>query len=92
MFEVYSAKHTQTNKQANKQTNKQTNTLRHSRLPHLVLPAARLPEVRDGGELGVDRLPIEPAVVEVLHRVLCYLLILELRGREEGVETQQRIL
>ena len=36
-------------------------------LARLVLPATRLLEVRDGGELGVDGLLVEPAVVEGLH-------------------------
>ena len=36
-------------------------------LPHLVLPAARLPKVRHRGELGVYRPAAEPAVVQVVH-------------------------
>ena len=47
-------------------------------LSHLVLAAAGLPEVGDGGELGVDRPSAEPAVVELLDRLLRVLLLSEL--------------
>ena len=45
-----------------------------SALSHLVLAAACLPEVCDGGELGIDGPPTEPTVVQFLHRALSVLL------------------
>lgn len=42
--------------------------------PHLILPAARLPEVSDRRQLSVHSLPIEPAVIEFGHCPLCILL------------------
>lgn len=47
--------------------------------PHLVLATASFPEVSDGGELGVNGLPVEPTVVEVHDRFLGVLLPAELR-------------
>ena len=43
-----------------------------------ILPATRLSEVRDWSELCVYRTPPEPAVVEVLDRLVRILLLLEL--------------
>ena len=57
-------------------------------LPHFILTTARFPEVRDRTEFRVDGLPIEPAIVETLHRLLCIILIAELsregRGEVQG--------
>lgn len=48
--------------------------------PRLILVTAGFSEVCDGGELGVDGLPVKPAVVQVQHGLLCILLLAELRG------------
>lgn len=50
-------------------------------VPHLILTAARLPEVGDRRQLGVHGLPVEPAVIEFGHSPLCILLPAELRGK-----------
>ena len=47
-------------------------------LPHLVLSAARLSEVRHGTQLGVDWSPAEPASVQVDDGLLGVGLVLEL--------------
>merc|ERR1740128_1006513 len=47
-------------------------------LPGLVLPAACLPEVSHRRQLGVNRSPAKPSVVEVVYPLLCVLLALEL--------------
>lgn len=47
-------------------------------LPHLVLTAAGLSEVSHRGELGMDGLPVEPAIVQVNHSLLCILFTAEL--------------
>lgn len=52
-----------------------------SPIPHLILPAARLPEVSDRRQLSVHSLPIEPAVIEFGHCPLCILLSPKLRGK-----------
>ena len=44
-----------------------------STTPATDLTAARLAEIRDGGELGVDGPPPEPAIVEVIARLQCVL-------------------
>ena len=46
-------------------------------LARLVLSATRLPEVRYGGEFGVDRLAVVPAVVEAVNGFLGVLLVLK---------------
>lgn len=46
--------------------------------PHLVLPAARLSEVSDRGQLRMHSLTVEPAVIEFSHSPLCILLPAEL--------------
>ncbi len=43
-----------------------------------VLTAAGLPEVGDWAELSIDGPPAEPAVVQLLHRLLRVLLAAEL--------------
>ena len=60
-----------------------------SALPHLVLPAAGLAKVRDGGELGVDGLPAEPTIVHALLALLRVLLLPELQGSSEGIEVKK---
>ncbi len=47
-------------------------------VPHFVLPAASLSEVSDWGELRVNGLAIEPAIVESQYSILCILLIAKL--------------
>lgn len=47
-------------------------------LSHFILAAASFPEVSDGGELCVDGLSIEPAVVKVHDCFLCILLTTKL--------------
>lgn len=39
--------------------------------PHFILTAAGFPEVSDGGKLCMDRLSIEPAIIEVHNCLLC---------------------
>lgn len=46
--------------------------------PHLILATAGLSEVCDGRELRVDRLPVEPSIVQVDYSLLSILLITEL--------------
>lgn len=45
---------------------------------HFILAAAGFPEVSDWGELCVDGLAIEPAVVQVHNGFLCILLVTKL--------------
>jgi len=52
--------------------------LSHDHLPHLVLSAAGFPEVSDRRQLWVDGAAVEPAVVQVVHRLLSVFLIAEL--------------
>ena len=60
------------------------------RLPELVLAAAGLPEVSDGGELGVDGAPVEPAVVEGVHCLLGVLFRVELHDTGPATATAAR--
>lgn len=53
-------------------------TLTRCHSPHLILAAARFPEVSDGGELCVDGLGVEPAIIQVHDGLLCILLTTEL--------------
>ena len=46
-------------------------------LRRFMLSTASLPEVRDGGQLRVDRLSIVPAIVEPVYCFLCVLLTLK---------------
>lgn len=57
-------------------------------LPHLVLAAAGFPEVGHGRQLGVDGLPVEPAVVQVDHGLLCVLLAAELKRGDRALTTR----
>lgn len=57
-------------------------------LPHLVLAAAGFPEVGHGRQLGVDGLPVEPAVVQVDHGLLCVLLAAELKRGDRALATR----
>lgn len=50
--------------------------------PHLVLATTSFPEVSDGGELCVNGLPVEPAVIEVHDCFLSILLSAELRDMQ----------
>lgn len=50
--------------------------------PHFILTAARFPEVRDGGELCVDGLAVEPTVVQVHDCFLSVLLTTELHNED----------
>lgn len=59
-------------------TNIKNPTIRYPDSPHLVLSTTGLPEVCDGGQLSLDRLPIEPAVVEAQHSILSVFLITKL--------------
>lgn len=60
-------------------------------LPHLVLTAAGLSEVSHRGELGMDGLPVEPAIVQVNHSLLCILFTAELKAKSAFSEKQQEI-
>lgn len=51
-------------------------------LPHFVLAAAGFSEVGHRGQLGVDGLPVEPAVVQVNHSLLRVFLAAELKRRD----------
>lgn len=56
-------------------------------LPHFILAAAGFPEVGHGRELGVDGLPVEPAVVQVDHGLLRVLLTAELKRGDRALAT-----
>jgi len=48
--------------------------------PHFILAAASFPEVGDGGELRVDGLGVEPAIIQVHDGFLCILFTTELHA------------
>lgn len=50
-------------------------------LPHLVLAAAGLSEVSDRRELGMDGLPVEPAIVQVDHGLFCIFFTAKLKAK-----------
>lgn len=60
---------------------------RRPHLPHFILAAAGFPEVGHGRELGVDGLPVEPAVVQVDHGLLRVLLAAELKRGDSALAT-----
>lgn len=53
--------------------------------PHFILAAAGFPEVSDWGELCVDGLAIEPAVVQVHNGFLCILLVTKLHPKDTHI-------
>lgn len=50
--------------------------------PHFILAAASFSEVSDGGELCVNGLAVEPAVVQVHDCFLCILLTAKLHTED----------
>lgn len=53
-------------------------------LPHLILTAAGFPEVGHGRELGVDRLAVKPAVVQVNHGLFRIFFTAKLQTRNKN--------
>lgn len=54
--------------------------------PHFILATAGFSEVCDGGELGMDGLPVKPPVVQLNHGLLRVLFVAELQKGRQNIE------